>query len=174
MEHFISIAATLGAQGLNGQVKIFPLSDHKERFEGLRGQESIWKRGDEMRLLKIQDVRAFGRFYVLTVEGFDSRVQAEELAGGELVIPESEVMPLPAGSYYIYQLIGLKVLDETLGFIGTLEEVLQPGSNDVYVVDGPRGQILVPALKSVVRKVDLATQSMLVSLPEGLVDDHED
>lgn len=170
-QQFISVARVAGAQGLSGEIKVQPLSDRPERFVGMAGQSVLWRRGEEFRRLEVQSVRAAGRFYVLTLDGYTTRSAAEELFPGELVVTESELLPLPEGSYYIYQLIGLSVYDEHGMLLGKVKDVLQPGSNDVYVVSGARGEILLPALKSVVRDIDLTRGEMHITLPPGLVDE---
>jgi 16S rRNA processing protein RimM len=173
-ERLISFAAVSGPQGLDGEVKVLSLSDHQRRFMELPGKEVLWRRGVNMRVLKVTEVRGDGRYYFLRFVQVTDRVKAQELTQGELVVPESELIPLPAGSYYLHEIIGLRVSDMTLGELGLVTEVLQPGSNDVYVVEGPLGQVLIPALKSVVLTIDLAKGHMEVDLPEGLLQDDED
>ncbi|MEN9616023.1 MAG: Ribosome maturation factor RimM, partial [Chloroflexota bacterium] len=73
--------------------------------------------------------------------------------------------------YFIHQLIGLTVADEAGTEIGRLTEVIQTGSNDVYVVNGPKGEILLPVIPDVIKNVDLDGRSMTVHLLPGLIDD---
>ena len=76
-------------------------------------------------------------------------------------------MPLAPGQYYIHQIVGLVVLDETGAGQGIVTDVLQTGSNDVYVVktqDG--GELLLPAIDSVVRRIDMDQRRMIVTIPE--------
>jgi 16S rRNA processing protein RimM len=81
------------------------------------------------------------------------------------------VEPLPEGHYYIFQLVGSRVYTTGGEFLGILTEVLTTGANDVYVVKGTgKKEILIPALKDVVRKIDLARREMTVALPPGLLD----
>lgn len=169
-ELMISVATIVGVQGLNGQLKLIPLSDHPGRFAEMAGKRFRWQRDGETRLVVVESVRGSGRPYLLTLAGVKSRDLAQAFVGGDLAISESELLPLPEGSFYIYQLVGLSVLDETGRVLGRIKEVLQPGSNDVYVVDGPQGQILIPALKSVVKSIDFAAHEVRVELPAGLID----
>jgi 16S rRNA processing protein RimM len=101
------------------------------------------------------------------------RSVAGALRGAYLYVPESEAVTLPPGEFFVHQIVGLTVV--TLGgeVLGTIEDVLQTGSNDVYVVrqDGPDGrEVLLPATKEVVREVDLDSKTMRVELLPGLVD----
>jgi len=84
-------------------------------------------------------------------------------------VPEDDLPPLPDGRYYIYQLEGLTVWEKEICY-GKLTEVMQPGSNDVYVVSDGKREILVPALKTVIKSVDLDSNRMEVELPAGLLD----
>lgn len=107
---------------------------------------------------------------LLKLAGVDDRAAAEELRGALLQVPVEAAVELPAGSYYWYQLIGLRVVDESGRELGELVEVLPTGSNDVYVVRGQFGEILLPAIKDVVREVDLAGGRLRVHLLPGLLD----
>ncbi|MBX6394541.1 MAG: 16S rRNA processing protein RimM, partial [Alicyclobacillaceae bacterium] len=88
-----------------------------------------------------------------------------------LKVPESELVPLPEGTYYIHQLVGCEVVDEEGVRLGELAEVLQPGANDVYVVRRPgRRDLLLPAIPSVIKQVSVEEKRIVVSLLEGLED----
>lgn len=169
-QQLISVAKISGLQGLDGELKLVPLSDHPERFTEMKGQRLVWRRDGEMRLVTVESIRGAGKLYLLTLAGVNSRNLAEPYVGGDLAVPEKELLPLPEGSFYIYQLIGLAVFDEHGHKLGHIKEILQPGSNDVYVVEGPDGDILVPALKTVVKSIDIVAKSMQVELPLGLLD----
>ena len=83
-------------------------------------------------------------------------------------MPRDQIDPLPDGSYYYFQILGLRVRTEGGEELGRVHEILATGGNDVYVVRGPAGERLVPALGDVVLDVDLDRGLMTVSLPEGL------
>ena len=84
------------------------------------------------------------------------------------MVPEGEVPSAPEDEYFHYQLLGMSVRTEDGEALGALEEILETGSNDVYVVRGPGGEVLVPALATVVLQVDVDGAEMVVRLPEGL------
>jgi 16S rRNA processing protein RimM len=75
---------------------------------------------------------------------------------------------LPEGEYFHFQLIGMKVLTEDGEYLGRLREILETGSNDVYVVSGDSGELLIPALANVILKVQVTEGVMVVRLMEGL------
>jgi 16S rRNA processing protein RimM len=105
----------------------------------------------------------------LRLSGIDDREAAAELGGRLLSIPESELEPLPEGQYYRFQLIGLSVVSRDGEELGRVTEVLSTGANDVYVVRGERGELLLPATDEVVREIDLETGRMLIDVLPGLL-----
>ncbi len=148
--------------GVRGELRIFPLTDYPERFQGM---ERVYVGED---LLPITGVRYQNEKILLRFAGFDSREKAAALTGRFLSVDRAEAVPLAEGEYYTFDIIGLAVSDEAGQDLGTVTEVIQTGSNDVYVVSkkGQAAQTLVPALKSVVREIDLAGGRMVVALPE--------
>ena len=90
------------------------------------------------------------------------------MAGCWITVPETSAPELPEGEYFHFQLLGLRVFTEAGEELGRLSEILETGSNDVYVVSGPDGQILVPALSEVIQEIKLSEKIMVVRLPDGL------
>ena len=174
----ISIGKIVNTHGIHGEVRIQVFSDSLERFEGM--SQILVSRRDETyggvaggetgdRMLTITGLRYHRGMAMMTFEGIDTMTQAEAIKGWFLQVDESELPPLPEGRYYIYQLKGLEVWEGDILY-GTLTDVMQPGSNDVYVVKGVEGEILIPALESVIGVVDLEKGRMEVTLPAGLLD----
>ena len=104
----------------------------------------------------------------LKLHGVQTREEARDLRGAELSVPLAEAVPLPAGRYYGVELIGVRVAATSGESIGTLREVLSTGSNDVYVVRGPDGEVLVPAIPDVVHDFDPERRLLTIELIEGL------
>lgn len=145
----------LGAKGLAGALRIEALTDHPER---LAVGESIWVE-DEADPRRILESSWGGRVPVLRLEGVGDRAAAERLAGRYLEAPPS---PLAPDAYYWHQLIGLRVADEAGIELGEVVEVFRAGENEVYRVEGFGGELLLPALREVVRSIDLAARRMIV------------
>mgnify|MGYP000940636176 CR=1 FL=1 len=156
---------------MRGELRVAPESDHPDRLQSLaQMQVFVYRQGirEPYRVQKIEQQRAL---WHLTLEGVQTREQAQALVGGELQIPKSKVLPLPAGEFYIFQIIGLQVETEAGEVLGQVAEVLQPGANDVYVVRDLAGrELLVPAIKQVVLDIDLAKQRMVIRPLPGLFD----
>jgi 16S rRNA processing protein RimM len=99
-----------------------------------------------------------------------TRTQAEQLRGQLVQIPIEEAIPLPEGSYYHYQLLGLQVATAAGEILGVVTEILETGANDVYVVQNrDQAEILLPAIPDVVKAIDLEKGQMIVELLDGLI-----
>ena len=151
----LAVARVLGAKGLAGAVRIESLTDHPER---LAAGETLWLE-NEAEPRRILESAWGGRVPVLQLEGVSDRSTAERLAGRYLEAPPT---PLAPDAYYWHQLIGLAVTDEAGAELGAVVEVFRAGENEVYRIQGPAGELLVPALREVVRLIDLDAGRMVV------------
>jgi len=151
----LAIARVLGAKGLAGALRIESLTDHPER---LAAGQSVWIE-DEAEPHRILEAGWGGRVPVLQLDRVTDRATAESLAGRYL---EAPAQPLAPDTYYWHQLIGLSVTDEAANELGKVVEVFRAGENEVYRIDGPAGELLVPALREVVRSIDLDAGRMVV------------
>ena len=148
--------------GIHGEVRILPLTDFPERFDTL---EQVYV-GDQ--LLDIQNIKYHKQFVIASFQKYPTREDVATLTGEMLYVDKKDAMPLSDGEYYTFDIIGLEVFNlegETLGYV---TEVLKTGSNDVYVCSqkGEAKQLLIPALKTVVKEIDLSANKMVVDLPE--------
>ena len=168
----IAVGEVLTTQGNKGEVRVSPLTDTLERWLELTRVLRVSGAGTNE--LWIENVRFMRGLGSVKFRGVESMSAAEELRGEFLWLPEEERTPLPEGRFYLDQLIGLKVYGPNDRFLGSIAEVLTTGANDVYVVRGGEdGELLLPALKSVVRQVDTEKRIMRVELLPGLVDGEE-
>ncbi|GAC1388906.1 MAG: ribosome maturation factor RimM [Ktedonobacteraceae bacterium] len=155
--------------GIRGELKVFSLTDIPDRFAQL---DTIFL-GPDYAPRKIIAVRPYkGTMVILKFVGVDDATTADTLRGRDLAIPLAQLAQLPADSYYQHDILGLRVATLTGRAIGTIVEIMATGSNDVYVVKGENGQqILLPAIKDVVKQVDLIRQMMYIEPMAGLLDD---
>ena len=149
------MARILGAKGLAGAVRVEPLSDNPERL--LVGALLFLEGEDSPRAVRRYEPG--GRSPAVTLDGIETREGAESLIGRYL---EVEAEPLPEGTYYWHQLVGLRVTDEAGVSLGAVAEVFRAGENEVYRIEGPEGELLVPGLREFVRSIDLGAQVMVV------------
>ena len=149
--------------GLRGEVRVIPLTDFPERFESLR-EVFIGER-----VFHVEHVHYHRQFVLLTLAECTSREAAAKLTGELLRVAREDAAPLAEGEFYTFDIIGLAVLDMAGERLGEVTNVLKTGSNDVYVVKKPDGaEFLVPALKKVVREINIAEGFLRVDLLEEL------
>ena len=161
----VLVGEVLRPHGNRGELKIYPLTADPERFLKLR--EVTMRSGNIDHHFKITSARVQKDAVLLALEGIDTIDQAEKYRGWEVRIDRSEVPTLQEGWYY-FELEGMQVYEGDV-LLGTLTEVLETGANDVYVVKGIKGELCIPALKSVVQNVDVSKKRMDVLLPPGLL-----
>ncbi len=105
---------------------------------------------------------------VLKLEGIDTPAAAQELSGQWLTSPAHDSPKLSAGEFFHFQLLGLQARTEEGEELGTLREIIQTGSNDVYRIEKDGRELLLPAISQVIRRVDLSAGVMIVKLLEGM------
>jgi len=160
---YVAIGHVGAPWGVRGAVKVYPLADSHELFAPGRGVTVSGQRR------VIAGARWQKGMVYLRLSGIDDRESAEALRGRLLAVEESELQPLPEGHYYRFQLIGLAVISTDGEELGRVTDVLSTGANDVYVVRGDRGELLLPATDEVVREIDLEGGRMLVEALPGLL-----
>ena len=139
------------------------MSDVASRFDV--GQ-TLYIRGGPYRV--DSSSRTSSKQVILKFREIGSYSEAQGLVGETVTVPEQSVPPLPEGEYFHFQLLGLRVLTEEGEDLGRVCEILETGSNDVYIVANDSGELLLPALADVVREVRVSEGLMVVRLPEGL------
>ena len=157
------VGIVMGPHGVHGEVRVRVLSDVPHRFEP--GNTLLVQ--DTERTIQSSSPNSRGSV-LLKLEGINSPAAARELTGLELAASTDSSPALPEGEYFHYQLMGLQVRTEDGESLGRISEIIATGSNDVYVVTGPNGEILLPALAQVILNVDTAAGAMTVRLMDGL------
>ena len=140
-------------QGIRGEVKVRPATTDPNRFCGL--DHVFLKRGEEYVERRVSVSRVEPDAVYMTFEGVTDRNAAEAMRGEFLYIDRAHAVQLPEDANFICDLIGCVGSDTNGRQLGEMTDVLQPGGNDVYVFHGPLGEVLVPALKSVVVEVNV-------------------
>jgi len=161
-ENLIAVARITTPHGVRGEVKLQPLTDFPHRFE--ETEYLLLANGTRLVLesARVQKDTVLAKF-----QGMDTPEAWVPFRHQELFVTEDSLMPLPPGQYYIHQIVGLEVVDESGAVQGTVGDVFQTGSNDVYVVKtSDDKEILLPAIDTVVKSIDVAAGRMVVALPE--------
>ena len=160
---FLVVGKLRRAHGFRGELLMEVFTDFPERLKP--GKEVFL--GDQHVPAKFKSVRAQGDYLLVSFRGIEDEKQAGELRNLQVLVRADALPELPEGVYYHHQLIGLIVRDESGKIFGKLDEVLQTGSNDVYVVrDADGREVLLPALENVIVSVDLEQRVVIVRPPE--------
>jgi len=165
----ITIGRVQKTHGVKGEIKIESLTDRPERFSELRRVYLTSSRG-ESRECAVRSVRYMDGTPVLLLKGYDNPEKARELNGWLVQVPQEETVPLPEGQYYWFELIGMEVLTESGEKLGTIVDIFETGSNDVYVMKAGRKEVYLPATKEVIRQIDRTAKRMVIHVMEGLLD----
>ncbi len=168
-QHLV-VGEILRPHGLRGEVRMRILTDYPDNLPGL-DHVYLGRSPDEKRLEKraLEGIRFHQQFALLTLAGCASREDAEDLRDNFVLIHKEQTPPLADGQYYLYQLIGLRVLADAKE-IGRIKQVLQTGANDVYVVNtAQHGEVLLPAHAETIDEIDFGAGVVRMSLPEGLL-----
>lgn len=169
MEERLQVGIISSTHGVRGEVKVFPTTDDLNRFKKLK--EVILDSGKIQMTLKIQGVKFFKQFAILKFEGYDNINDIEKYRGCSLFVTRENAVKLKKDEYFIADLIGCVVEDESGEELGTLKEVYQTGANDVYEISLKKGgEVLLPAIKECVLDVDVEAGRIKVHLLDGLMD----
>lgn len=160
----IAVARVLKTRGLRGEVKVQTADARPERFTV--GSVVLT---EEDRMLTIRSVQNQGIYSFLRFHEVETIEQALPLVGRELFVEEGALPAPKEDHYYVKDLLGLAVIDVARGPVGTLDEVMETGANDIYVVRTPEGErVMIPAVHAFIRAVDLDEGVMDVALIEGM------
>jgi 16S rRNA processing protein RimM len=177
----LEIGKIVSAQGLHGEVRIYPDSDFPERFME-PGRRWLLPPGatepQPIELLQGRYLDGKG-MYVVQLAGITDRTQAEALRNTKILVPASDLLPLAEDEFRVLDLIGLEVFDQASGaLIGTVSRVL-PAGNDLLEVARPTlpegtqkpPTVLIPFVKQIVPVVDLPQRRIEITPPKGLIDE---
>ncbi|MBR4152850.1 MAG: 16S rRNA processing protein RimM [Selenomonadaceae bacterium] len=147
------------ARGLDGTLKIIPLTDFEGRFDDLK------KISVGGKIFQVESVKHIGGQIFIKFAGVDSRESARALTNKFLTVDREDAAPLDDGEFYIFDVIGCEVFDGDKR-LGAVTNVFKTGSNDVFEVDG---NILIPALKSAVKSIDIKAKRIVVRGQDSVV-----
>ena len=166
-QEYFEIGQIVNHFGIKGMVKVNPFTEDISKFKSLN---SIFLE-KENRLIKIEieEVKYSKNQVLLKIKGINSIEEAEKYRGCYLKIARKDAKKLPKDTYFIADLIGLKVYTDEGILLGNVDDIYNSGANDIYVVKDEKGkQILLPAIKEVIKQVDLEQEKIIVHLLKGL------
>lgn len=158
----VAVGRVLAPFGVSGEIKVEPLAP-PQTFEPGR---SVTLRGAGR---EIESSRRHKGTVLLKLAGIDTPEDVSIYRGEYLQVPEGDLAALEEGEYYRYELIGLRVVSTEGDELGEITEVLERPANDVFVVRGPKGEALIPAVDHIVRRVDIEGGVVTVEVLPGLL-----
>ncbi|MCX7950883.1 MAG: ribosome maturation factor RimM [Clostridiales bacterium] len=166
MKQYLKIGQIINTHGIKGEVKVYPLTDDIKRFNKLKFV--FIKEKDEYKKIDVEGVKYFKNLVILKLQGIDTMNDAEKVKKIYLYIDRENAVKLEKDAYFIADLIGLDVYTLEGECLGKITDVFSTGSNDVYEIKNDNETILIPAIKDVVKEVDIENSVMKIQLLEGL------
>ena len=174
MKDYLIIGKLGGAHGVRGEVKVIPLTDDVRRFSSLKECMIFDEKENLKKTLSVEKSRVDDSRTLIKFEGIDDRDEVAKLTGSFIGVSREDAVKLPEGRYFIADLIGLTVVDESRGDLGTIKDIINSGASDIIIVKRKgKNELLIPYLNSIVKNVDLSSGKMYVVLPEGLYEIYE-
>jgi 16S rRNA processing protein RimM len=168
-EELVSVGKITGTHGIRGLLKVFSYSGN---IESLTSARSVFLKGKDGTLSEydIKSVSAHAGGFILGLNSFSDINQVLALSGSELCLKRSQ-LPVPdEDEYYWCDLIGLTVHTDDGIKLGTIVDIFETGSSDIYVVRGADKECLIPAIADVIAHVDIPGNKMIITPLEGLLD----
>lgn len=163
------VGVIANTHGIRGEVKVYPTTDDVNRFDDLKNV--ILDTGKEKLELQVQGVKYFKNMVILKFKGIDNINEIEKYKGKDLLVTRENAVPLGKNEYYIADLIDMEVFDEEGKKLGVLNDVMQTGANDVYVIILENGsELLLPNIDQCILDVNVEEKKMTVHVLEGLMD----
>lgn len=160
----VVVGNIIGAWGLRGDVKVETQSDFPDRFV-LGGV--VYMDNERCVILRVHNHKVG---YVVGLDVVPDRTSAERLRGKRLTIPTSELPELDGGTFFYFDIIDMPVRTSSGDELGQVSEIISSGGNDVYLVRGVEGEVMIPAAREYVDEIDVERGVMTVSLPDGYLD----
>lgn len=167
MDDLLKVGVISNTHGIRGEVKVFPTTDDPKRYLDL--EEVILDTGKEKKKMEIEKVRFFKNMVILKFRGLDDINEVLPYRQKNLYVTREQAVPLKENEYFIADLIGLAAVSDEGEDLGEVADVIQSAANDIYVIK-KKGmpELLVPAIRDCIKKVDVKAGSMEIHLLPGL------
>ena len=165
---FVSIGYISRAHGIRGEIVVNPITDEPDQFWNDM-EFFILTRHNDRQKIEIENIREGNAKLIVKLRQIDDRNAAEELRGSYIQRRVEQGPALEDDEYYIFDLIGLEVKTIDGRELGRIVDVLTMPANDVYVVRSKSGEFLIPAIRDVIKKIDLNNEIMLIEPIDGLL-----
>lgn len=168
-----NVGKVVNTHGIRGELKVLPKTDFPDERFGKGSSLVLCDPATGATVpVEVESSRPHKNVYIVKLSGFDNINDVERYKGWMLKVSEEHMKELPEGEYYYHQIIGCSVVTDDGRELGTIEEILTPGANHVWVVRRPRGKpVLLPVIDDVILDVDVDRKRVTVHLLEGLLEE---
>ena len=167
-QSYFEIGQIVNTFGIKGMVKINSFTDDITKFETMK--TVLVEKDGKLNSMEIEEVKYSKNQVLLKLKGIDTIEQANKYRNCYLKIPREQAETLPENTYFIADLIGLQVYSDEGTLLGIIDDIYHSGGSDIYVVKDELGkQILLPAIKEVIKQIDLEQEKIIVHLLKGLI-----
>jgi 16S rRNA processing protein RimM len=167
---WIPVGAIPRTHGLKGEFKFHPFVTEPDILNNLNHLKLQGSQEQETELV-IECLRGIPGKQIIKFKNIDTIDDAEAYTGQTVLAPEADFKNLPQGEYYWFQVIGLNVYNEDGRYYGQVADIIETGSNDVYVVRDGSKEILIPMIDWVVKSIDIEEKKLIFDNVEGLIED---
>ena len=165
---YLQVGVITSTHGIKGEVKVFPTTDDPNRFRALK--DVVLDTGKEQIPLEIEGVKFFKQYVILKFKGIDNINDIEKYRKMPLLVSRENAVELEEDEYYMADIIGMDVYTEDGEKFGVLEDIMETGANDVYVVSTEaHTEVILPAIHDCILDVDTENRKMTVHLMDGLI-----
>lgn len=168
-EELIPVGKIIGTHGIKGQLKLHSYSGNAESLSAARSV-TLKSSDGTLREFSITSFKANSGRFIIGLQGFDDINLVQPLLGNEVCLKRGQLPGLEEDEYYWSDLIGLQVFTDDGTLLGTIADIFETGSSDIYVVQGGGREYLIPAIKDVVKAVDPAGGKIVITPLDGLLD----
>jgi len=172
-KNLFSIGRIVKPHGVKGKMKVEYFGDDLRRFFSYR-EIFIQNEASGLESYEILEVVPQPPRLILRLKGIEKIEETEPLIGKEIFIEKEALPELEEGEYYWADLLGMEVETQEGKRIGKVKEIFPTGAHDVYVVEGRRGEIFLPAIEGVIQSINLKKRVMKVVRMEGLWENEDE
>ena len=168
-EELIPVGKIIDTHGIRGQVKVHSYSGNADSLGSAR-YVTLKSPAGVLSELALKGFKANTGRFIISLAGYDDINLAIPLVGHEVCLKRNQLPVLDEDEFYWSDLIGLSVITEDGTLVGTIADIFETGSNDVYVVRGDEREHLIPAIADVIKSVDPVGGKVVIAPLDGLLD----